>query len=223
MATSYTLRKDLIRYAQRLDERAFVANHDGNLSARLADENRFLATPTGRGKFDIETDDLIVVDPTGKTRAGTAKIFGEWAFHAAIYKQRPDVNAVVHAHPPHASSFGLAGESLPVTFWPEGVVSLGQIVPCSSPGSPELPGAVESLNQAARRASACLMMGNGVFAWGTTIEQAYLRLELVEHLCRIFMLARNNGTLRNLPQDTVSLLMSKRKKAGLLSPEETIA
>lgn len=222
MATSFALRKELIRYAQRLDEKAFVANHDGNLSARLADENRFLATPTARGKFDIKTDDLIVVDVAGKTRAGSAKIFGEWAFHAAIYKQRPEINAVVHAHPPHASSFGLAAESLPVTFWPEGVVSLGLSVPCASPGAAELSGSVESLTRAARRASACLMQGNGVFAWGTSVEQAYLRLELVEHLCRIFMLARNNGTLQHLPPDTVSLLMGKRKKAGLLSPEETI-
>src|SRR4051812_39925148 len=118
--TSLKLRKQIILYSHRLDERRFVANHDGNISARMAGENRFLATPTARGKFDLNESDLLVVDPTGKTRAGTGKVFGEWNFHAEIFRQRADVMAVVHAHPPHASSFGLLGEGLPIDFWPEG-------------------------------------------------------------------------------------------------------
>ncbi|MBI3556404.1 MAG: class II aldolase/adducin family protein [Deltaproteobacteria bacterium] len=77
-----------------------------------------------------------------------------------------------------------------------------------------------ALGAAARRASACLVQGNGVFAWGTSVEQAYLRVELVEHLAQIYLLAKTAGTLRNLPLDAVALLMDKRKKAGLLSPEE---
>lgn len=225
--SSYRLRKQIIQYCQRLDAKSFVANHDGNLSARLPSEglsgeykDRFLATPTARGKFDLKETDLIVVDRAGKTKAGTGKIFGEWAFHAEIYKSRPDVNAIVHAHPPHASSFGLGGETLPIDFWPEAVVSLGRHVPCVSPGVPDQKESLVGLAQAARSASACLMAGNGVFAWGSSLEQAYLRLELVEHLSRIFTLARIAGTLQHLPPDTTRLLMEKRKKAGLLSPEE---
>jgi L-fuculose-phosphate aldolase len=210
--TSSQLRKEIIRYSHRLDAKGFVANHDGNVSARLAGEDRFLATPTARGKFDLSEADLIVVDAAGKTRAGGAKIFGEWSLHAEIYKGRPDVAAVIHAHPPEASAFGLAGSPLPVDFWPEGVVSLGRLVPCVS----------RNLGDAARVGSACLVPGNGVFAWGATIEQAYLRLELVEHLTRIFTLARAAGTLRHLPPDATALLMDKRKNAGLLSPEETL-
>jgi len=220
--SSYKLRREIIRYAHRMDEKGFVANHDGNLSARLAGESRYLATPTARGKFDLAESDLIVVDVSGKTRAGAGKIFGEWAFHAEIYRQRPEVQAVVHAHPPHAASFGLSGQDLPVDFWPEAVVSLGRVVPSVSPGVPDLKESVTALGAATRRASACLMAGNGVFAWGATLEQAYLRLELVEHLVNIFTLARGAGTLRPLPADLVSLLMSKRKKAGLLSPEESL-
>ncbi|MBI3544766.1 MAG: class II aldolase/adducin family protein, partial [Deltaproteobacteria bacterium] len=108
---------------------------------------------------------------------------------------------------------GLGGQSLPVDFWPEAVVSLGLAAPCVAQD-------VGALGAAARRASAALVQGNGVFAWGASLEQAYLRLELVEHLAQIFSLARAAGTLRQLPMDTVSLLMDKRKKAGLLSPEE---
>jgi L-fuculose-phosphate aldolase len=178
----------------------------------LSAEDRFLATPTARGKFDLSESDLIVVDAAGKTRAGGAKIFGEWALHAEIYRSRPDVTAVIHAHPPEASAFGLAGSALPVDFWPEGVVSLGRLVPCIA----------QNFGNAARAASACLVQGNGVFAWGASVEQAYLRLELVEHLTRIFTLARSAGTLRHLPPDTTALLMDKRKKAGLLSPEESL-
>lgn len=218
--SSFRFRKEVIRYCQRLDAKGFVANHDGNISARLPADDRFLATPTARGKFDLKEDDLITVDMTGKTRSGDGKIFGEWAYHAAVYRNRSDVSAVVHAHCPQASALGLSGEALSTTFWPEAVVSLGAVIPCVSPGSPDFAESIERLSGASRRASACLMQGNGVFAWGTSLEQAYLRLELVEHLCRIFLLARSTGSLRNLPPDTVSLLLNKRKKAGLVSPEE---
>src|SRR4051812_37989862 len=105
--STFRLRKQVILYSHRLDTKGFVANHDGNISARLADENRFLATPTGRGKFDQKDADLIVVDASGKTKAGGAKVFGEWTSHAELYKAWPAVTAVVHAHPPHASSLGL--------------------------------------------------------------------------------------------------------------------
>lgn len=222
--SSFRLRKEIIRYCQRLDAKGFVANHDGNISARLSprdQDDRFLATPTARAKFDLKEDDLITVDLTGKTRSGGAKIFGEWAYHAAIYRNRADVTAVVHAHCPQASALGLGGEQLPVTFWPEGIVSLGSVVPCVSPGSPDFPESIERLSAASRRASACLVQGNGVFAWGSSLEQAYLRLELVEHLCQLYMLSRNAGLLRNLPTDTVSMLLGKRKKAGLMAPEES--
>jgi L-fuculose-phosphate aldolase len=213
--TSYKLRKQLITYCHRLDAKGFVANHDGNISARLAAESRFIATPTARGKFDLRETDLIVIDQTGKTRAGTGKVFSEWPAHVEVYKNRADMMAVVHAHPPFVSSLCLTGEALPVDFWPEAVVSLGRSVPCA-PNSE----ANAQLAAAARRASACLMQGNGVFAWGSSLEQAYLRLELVEHLAHISTLARAAGTFKLLPSDVVAGLMEKRKKAGLLSPEE---
>ena len=211
--STYKLRKQVILYSHRLDTRGFVANHDGNITARLTTDDRFLATPTARGKFELKETDLIVVDTSGKTKSGGVKIFGEWSLHAALYKAWPEITAIVHAHPPHASSLGLAGSGLPVDFWPEGVVTLGRQVPCVENDATAL-GAV------ARRASACLVQGNGVFAWGSSIEQAYLRLELVEHLTQIYTLARAGGTYRNLPAATVSGLLEKRKKAGLFSPEE---
>ncbi|MEW6056711.1 MAG: class II aldolase/adducin family protein [Bdellovibrionota bacterium] len=218
--TSYGLRKEMIRYAHRLDAKGFVANHDGNLSARMGDETRFLATPTARAKFDLKESDLIVVDQTGKTKAGAGRIFSEWAYHSEIYAQLPSTKCVVHAHPPFASSYALAAQALPLDFWPEAVVSLGLFVPCISPaaGSESVP----RVGAAARVASACLVQGNGIFAWGDSIEQAYLRLELVEHLAQIYALAQRSGTLRHLPSDALQELMQKRKKAGLLAPEERI-
>ena len=116
------------------------------------------------------------------------------------------------SHPPHATSYGLSGQRLPIDFWPEGVVSLGQAVPCVE--------SVSGLGNVARSASAALMQANGVFAWGDSIEQAYFRLELVEHLTQIFMLAKNAGTLKHLPTEVVLEMLEKRKKSGLLSPEE---
>jgi L-fuculose-phosphate aldolase len=210
--TSSQLRKQIIQYCKRLDQKNFVANHDGNISARVND--RFFATPTARAKFDLSESDLIVIDSAGKTKAGTGKIFGEWDFHSEIFKQRPDIQAVVHAHPPQCSALGLSGQALPIEFWPEGLVSLGRSVPCAETR--------EQVGQASRKAAACLVRGNGAFAWGSSLEQAYLRLELVEHLAQIYLLARSTGSLKMLATDLVAQLLEKRKKAGLLSPEELL-
>ncbi len=230
--TTYKLRKQIIHYCYQLDIKGFVANHDGNCSARLATEDRFLATPTARAKRDLREGDLISVNLAGQTKSGSApeysrdvstkksNVFSEWVYHAEIYKQRKDIHAVVHAHPPWASSFGLAGKVFELDFWPEALVTLGQTVPCVLLGLPDHKESIVELGKCSKKASACLMQGNGAFAWGTTLEQAYLRLELVEHLCQIFMLSLSYGTLQKLPSNTVQLLLEKRKKAGLFSPEE---
>src|SRR5512135_3488351 len=104
-------RAELADYAQRLHARGWVANHDGNLSVRLSD-GRFLCTPTAFSKAEVTADSLVTVDAGGAAVAGRFKPFSEMVLHLCVYKERADVQAVVHAHPPHATALAAAGRAL---------------------------------------------------------------------------------------------------------------
>ena len=207
-----TLRSQLVEASRRLHSRGWVANHDGNASARLSD-GRFLATPTAFSKADVTAESLVIVDAGGAVVSGRNRVFSEMGIHLSLYKARPDVRAVLHAHSPHATALGSAGRSLE-TFLPEAVVSLGPqvpLVPLSAPG----PAAVAAIAPFAEQYDAVLVAGNGVFAWGDSVEQAYLRLELVEHLARIALLSLPMGGVKPLPATMLPALLEARRKAGL--------
>jgi L-fuculose-phosphate aldolase len=212
------LRADVARFARRLHAAGWAANHDGNVSVRLG-RDRFLCTPTAVSKADVDESMLIVVDGQGKVVEGTRKAFGELDLHLAVYRARPDANAVLHAHPAHATALGVAGVPLDVATMPEFVVSLGAGVPTVPLAMPKSPEAVQGVESAARRSHAFLVGGNGAFSLGTDLEQAYLRLELVEHYARIMTLARQMGTPRPLAPAQVAKLLEARAKAGLEPPE----
>lgn len=216
--TEALIRRALVRYSQAMHQAGWVANHDGNLSARI-NPDRLVATPTAMSKIDVGLDDLIVVDGQGKQLAGARKPFSELALHRAVYDARPEVGAVVHAHPPFATAYGVSGRALPHPFLPEAVVSLGAevpTVPLTAPGNP----AVTALAPFIRRCDAVIIAGNGVLAWGADLELAYLRLELVEHLARIAHAAQALGGPAPLPAELVADLVKKRRSAGLAAPEE---
>lgn len=207
------LRAELADYSRRLHSRDWVANHDGNLSARLAD-GRFLCTPTATSKAEVHAENLLIVDASGARVSGRTKPFSEIGLHMCIYKQRPDVHAVVHAHPPHATALAASGRCLDQPFLAEAVVSLGPaipLVPVSAPG----PAAVAALEPFVPAYDVVLIAGNGVFAWGDSVEQAYLRLELCEHLARITLLAQPLGGPRPLPASLLPALLESRRRAGL--------
>jgi L-fuculose-phosphate aldolase len=177
-----SLKNELVDYAGRLHARGWVANHDGNLTARLSG-GRYLATPTATSKAAVRIDSLLVVDEAGARLSGAGKPFSEVGLHLTVYRARPDVQAVVHAHPPHATAFAVAGVALPPALIAEAVVSLGAevpTVPFAAPG----PAACQALAPYASVHDAVLLGGHGAMAWGDSVEQAYLRLELVEHTWR---------------------------------------
>ncbi len=211
-------RRALVRYSRDMHAAGWVANHDGNLSVRVG-EDRIVCTPTSFSKADVELEDLVVVDRSGKKIAGRRRAFSELLLHRLIYDRRPKVAAVVHAHCPYATAYGVAGVALPHPFLPEAVVSLGAEIPTlplSAPGQ----ASADLLDGVVRRCDAALIAGNGAWAWGPTLELAYLRLELVEHLCRIAHTAAPLGGPRRLPEAMVSALVAKRSKAGIAAPEE---
>jgi L-fuculose-phosphate aldolase len=197
-----------------LARRGWVANHDGNITARLAPD-RYLATPTATSKRLVDDAMLIEVDGQGTRRSGTARPFGELDLHLGIYPCRDDVNAVVHAHPPHATAIACSPHNpIERPFIAEAVISIGALVPrlpFAMPG----PDARRALMSVAEHVDAALLGNHGVIAWGADIEQAYLRLELIEHLARIAILAQPVGGVSPLPDSAVADLLQKRARAGL--------
>ena len=207
-------RQEVADCSQRLHARGWVANHDGNVTAR-AGAGRFLATPTAVSKRLIDAAALIVVDEKGQKIAGAGKPFSEIGLHLTVYRNRPDVQAVVHAHPPAATGLACAGSRLlERPFLPEAVVSLGPAIP-TVPFAMPGPAACEALAPFVVAHDAVLLAHHGVLAWGVDVEQAYLRLELVEHLARIALEAERAGGVRALPDAALAPLLEARKKVGL--------
>lgn len=212
------LKHDVARYARRLHANGWVANHDGNVSVRLG-RDRFLCTPTAVSKADVDESMLLIVDGGGHVIEGTRKPFGELDVHLAIYRQRPEQNAVIHAHPVTATAFGVAGVALDACAMPEFLVSLGPGVPTVPLHLPKTPELLAGVGDAARRSNAFIAAGNGVWSMGVDLEQAFLRLELVEHYARIVAAARQLGGVRELSGEQVTKLLESRRKAGLEPPD----
>lgn len=210
------LRRDLVSTSRALHARGWVANHDGNLSARLDDPGepgpRLLCSPTAVSKADVTPESLIVVEEQdGQRRVveGTRRPFSELTLHLAAYGARPDIRVVLHAHPPTATGFAVAGQPIPHPFMAEPVVSLGPtlpVVPWHPPGDGE---GDRALARALGDADAVLLDRHGVITVGGSFEQALLRMELVEHLARIALVAGQLGGVRPLPAEQVAALSSK--------------
>lgn len=208
------LREQVVEYSHRLHANAWVANHDGNVTVRLG-PGRTLATPTATSKAKVAVDNLLVVDDDGKPVTGRGKPFSEIGLHLTTYVRRADVSAVVHAHPPHATAIACAGSALLTKpFMAEAVVSLGPSVPTvpfATPGHE----ACSALAPLITAHDAVLIANHGVLTVGTDLEQAYLRMELVEHLARIAIEAEKLGGVRPLPESMLATLLEARQKAGL--------
>lgn len=211
------LQRALSDTSKALHAAGWVANHDGNVSVRLPDATRFMCTPTATSKRDVEPSDIITVDIEGKVLSGRKRPFGEWHLHAACFRARDDANAVIHAHPPNATAFGLTRTRIGTPALPEMVVSLGAYIPLLDYAMPKDAHQERMLEKALADddAEVALLAGNGVIAVGADLEQAYLRLELVEHYAKILIAAKALGGVTPLPDRDVQLLLAARTKAGL--------
>lgn len=206
------IQNEIVKYSQKLDRKGFGANHDGNISAKLDDT--ILATPTAVSKGNVTDEIIITLDQEGNKISGIGKPFSEIKLHLAAYKTREDTKAVVHAHPPFATARGLVSENL-IPNIPEAIVSIGDVVPVISfamPGSAE---SIDALKQAFETYDVVMIQGNGVIALGDSVEQAYLRLELVEHLAKIQFYANQMGAPMKLSDENIAKLLEKRVAAEL--------
>jgi L-fuculose-phosphate aldolase len=190
------LRRDLADYGRMLHNQRFVAATDGNLSIRL-DHERVMVTPSGCSKGMMDPEEMVIVDLDGRKVSGSCKPSSEIVMHLTIYKMRPDVGAVVHAHPCTATAFASSGIALDQPLCSEIVITLGEVplAPYATTGSQELS---ESLKPFIPSHNAILMANHGVVTYGHDLQQAYLRMEAVEHYAKIVLAARQLGSTRPL-------------------------
>jgi L-fuculose-phosphate aldolase len=212
MTAAPELRRRLSAYSLMLYERGWVANHDGNVSVRSGDG--FLITPTAVSKRLCTPESLVLCGADGRP-VGRGRPPSEVALHVGAFRVRPGVGAIVHAHPPYASAFALARRPLGPVAMPEVVVSLGAEIPLVPLLLPKDPAAADVIGEAVLGADALLLTGNGVLTVGEDLEQAFLRMELVEHYARITSIAQSIGGVVALDSTSTERMLELRRAAGL--------
>lgn len=207
-------RDAILDYSKLVYEKGWVANHDGNLSTRISDD-QYLATPTSFSKRDVTEKDLIVVDEEGKLLRGFRKPFSEFALHQVVYQNRKDINAVIHAHPPASTARSIVGRGMDRPVLCEQVVSIGPSIPLAPFAIPKTEFFTQSLIPYLEKFDVIILENHGVLAFGKDLEQAFLRLEYCEHLAEIQNRAEQLGVPRYLSWQEIQPLLDSRKKAGL--------
>jgi L-fuculose-phosphate aldolase len=208
-------RDEIVRIGRLLFEKGWVASNDGNITVRL-DAEHILATPTGMSKGMMHADDLIILDRRGNKILGRRERTTEINMHLAIYDLRPDVWAVVHAHPPVSTGFAAVGKALNLALLPEVIVNFG-CVPIAEYGLPGTTELTEPMRPLIPKHNALLMANHGVVAYGENAMQAYFRMETVEHSARIQFVAEMLGGPNVLPRKEVDKLLDSRTRYGVKS------
>ena len=206
-------RDDIIRIGRLMFDKEWIASNDGNLSV-LLDDQRILATPTGMCKGMMDADDLIILDRQGNKVCGRRECTTEINMHLTIYDLRPDVRAIVHAHPPTATGFATAGKALNLALLPEVVIALG-CVPLAGYGLPGTSALTDPMRPYIPRHNALLMANHGAVCYGEDLFQAYFRMETVEHSARIQLVAEMLGGPKVLPRGEVDKLLEARPRYGV--------
>lgn len=211
--TERELRQDIVEVGRLVFQKGWVAANDGNISIRL-DETRVLCTPTGVCKGMMHPDDLIICDLQGNKIEGRKERTSEIMMHLTIYGLRPDIKAVVHAHPPVSTGFATAGRPLNQALLPEVIIGLG-CVPLADYGLPGTPALTDPMLPYIPKYNALLLANHGAVAYGEEVFQAYFRMETVEHYARIALVAELLGGPTVLPRDEVQKLIDSRTRYGI--------
>jgi L-fuculose-phosphate aldolase len=207
------LRQKIVEVGRRLHDRFFVAANDGNISARL-NEREYLITPTTVNKGDMSPEQLLKVDSEGKVLSGTLRPTSEMKMHLAVFRKRPDVRAIVHAHPPAATGFAACRMRLDRdVILPEVIFGLGRIgfADYGTPTTEEVPRAVE---KEIPECEALLLANHGALTVGEDVLQAFYRMETLEMYARVRLVTRILGEPKALSETQVRELMQVREKQG---------
>jgi L-fuculose-phosphate aldolase len=216
MKREEALRADIVEVGRRLWVRGYVASNDGNISVRL-DAERVLATPRSVSKGFMTPDMMVTTDMSGRRLAGDREASSELKMHLAVYEARPDVQAVVHAHPPLATGFAVAGIPLDRAVLAEVITTLGSIpiADYATPSTEELPQAVRKYIKAH---DGLLLANHGALTIAGELLAAYYKMETIEHFAQISLAARLLGRERLLSREEVRRLQGLRGSYGIASP-----
>jgi L-fuculose-phosphate aldolase len=214
--SEWKLKEQMCDVGRRIWQKGFCAGNEGNHSYRIS-ENRVLCTPTGISKGNLKPEDICTVDLEGKQVAGKLKRTSEILLHLAIYKARPDIKAVVHSHPPHATAFAIANVDLPTCIHPEAEVFLGAVKTAKyvTPGDTRLG---ESILPYVKDSNTILLQNHGTVTFDKDLEGAYYKLEIVDAYARILILAKQIGNIRPLDSAEMKELLELKLKFGLEEP-----
>lgn len=212
----FKLREQMCEIGRKIWLKGFCAGNEGNHSFRL-DKDRILCTPSLISKGNLKPDDMCIVDYDGKQLAGKRKRTSEILLHLTIFKERPDVNAVIHSHPPHATAFAIADIELPTCIHPEAEVFLGPVKTAKyvTPGDTRLG---ESIKPFIKESNTILLGNHGVVCYGPDLEDAYYKLEIVDAYARILLLTKQLGSVKPLDAGEMKELLALKSKFGMYDP-----
>ena len=198
----------ILDIGRRMYAKDFVAANDGNISCRISDGS-VLMTPTGVSKGFMTADMLVNVSLDGEVLSSGAKPSSEVKMHLRVYKENPSMAAVTHAHPPFATACAVAGLALDMPIIPEAIITVGTVpcVPYALTGTQAL---ADSIAPYCNAYYALLLANHGAITWGTTIIEAFYRLEVVEHYAKILMYTKTLGKMNPLTQSQVDDLIKLR-------------
>jgi len=204
------LKEDICEVGRRLYGNGYIAAMEGNASIRLG-ENEVMSTPAGACKGYLTPSMIVTCDMEGKKLQGELRVSTEIQMHLSVYRARPDVRAVVHAHPPKSTGFAVAGVPLNKAVLAEVVVTLG-CVPLAQYGTPSTQELADSVDRLVRTSDGILLSNHGALTVGRDIYDAYYKMEVIEHFAEISLISRQLGGERLLPRQEVSRLLDLRQK-----------
>lgn len=215
MESELTIKESICDVGGRIYRNGFVAANDGNVSVRT-DDNEFYCTPTGVSKGYLTPEMILKVDGEGNLLEPNEKFrpSSEFKMHLRVYRERPDVKAVVHAHPPYATAHAVAGIPLDFYLMPEAVISLGT-VPLTKYGTPSTMEIPEAISEALQTHDAVLLQNHGALSVGDSLIHAYYKMETLEYDAKIHLLANLLGGGKELNRGQIEKLMDVRAKMGV--------
>ncbi len=206
------LKDQICEIGRRVYAKGFAAANDGNISVRL-NEREVMCTPTMVSKGYLKPEDICKVDYDGKQLAGTRKRSSEILLHLSVYKHRPDVQAVVHCHPPHATAFAVAHEPIPKCVLPEVEVFLGEvpIAVYETPGNQKF---ADTVVPYVKDCNTIILANHGTLTFGPDLEKAYWNSEIIDAYCKILILARQLGRVNYFSEEKTKELLELKKRLG---------
>ncbi len=217
MANIDVLKKQIVEVCKLMNTKGFICATDGNVSVKIA-KDRYLITPSGINKAFLKVSDLIVIDRTAKVITGNKKLkpSSEWRMHLKAYDLRPDIDAVIHSHPPYITAYTIAGVELPSKILPELVLTMGA-VPVTEYSVPTSPDNAKIIEEHIVNFDAVVLKRHGVLTVGKDLYSAYNKLEKLEHAAITGIAAHALGGCNALASDELKELLDMGQDLGFLS------